>query len=149
MQTIQSNQPRRFKQQGFTLIELLIVVAIIGVLAAVGVPQYQNYVERAELTAEYGELNSYRALVEAEAVSNNTSQDDVASALGIPTALPEDGSENVALTSFGGEDSQAVLSSENFTYTLSDNAWNCDPVAGSTAAGLATSNPSQLPQACR
>ncbi|KFC50160.1 hypothetical protein DK37_18465 [Halomonas sp. SUBG004] len=31
MQTTQSNQPRRFKQQGFTLIELLIVVAIIGI----------------------------------------------------------------------------------------------------------------------
>ena len=45
------------KKNGFTLIELMIVVAIIGVLAAIAIPQYQNYVARSQITAAIAELN--------------------------------------------------------------------------------------------
>jgi len=58
-------------EKGFTLIELLIVVAIIGILAAIAIPQFSAYRERAFNSAAQSDLRNFKTAMEA-AYSDNT-----------------------------------------------------------------------------
>ena len=51
-------------QKGFTLIELMIVVAIIGILAAIAIPQYQNYIAKSQVSRVMSETGALRTSVE-------------------------------------------------------------------------------------
>lgn len=65
----------KLKHKGFTLVEMMIVIAIIGVLAAIALPMYQNYVERGRLADARQIMTAAKQEYEANKLSQNAKYD--------------------------------------------------------------------------
>lgn len=57
-------------QKGFTLIELMIVIAIVGILASVSIPQYQSYIARAKVSEGFQIMQAYKTFIVEQVTVN-------------------------------------------------------------------------------
>jgi type IV pilus assembly protein PilA len=137
-------------QQGFTLIELMIVVAIIGILAAVALPAYQDYTIRSQISEAVNLADGAKTAV-AEFWANKgvapVSNDEAgfAGASGKYTTSVDIGDKGVITAVIGG-DANAAVQEGKITLTPDDSngtnlKWTC--------AGDSKVLPKYLPQVCR
>ncbi len=88
-------------QKGFTLIELMIVIAIIGILAAIAIPSYQNYIKKAAYSEIPLAMSSIRTAVDTcYGIEKSLAACDTAASIGetLPTGLTGKALASIAIT---------------------------------------------------
>ena len=118
--------PPRSAEQGFTLIEIMIAVAIVAILASVGLPAYQDYVMRSRLIDATNSLSTMRARMEQHFQDNRTYL--TSGAIAAPCLTTETaGTFNVSCTAANLTattytiTAQGTGSTSSFTYTIDQN----------------------------
>ena len=153
-------------QKGFTLIELMIVVAIIGILAAIAIPAYQDYTIRAQVTEGLNLAGAVKASV-AETFSQTGTWPADNAAAGVGLAANVTGKYVTAVTvatggitiTYGAQANAKILNNtlglRPATSLNNDVVWVCGnktAPAGATVAGAApvtTLIDKYMPQTCR
>ena len=149
-------------QKGFTLIELMIVVAIIGILAAVALPAYQDYTIRAKVSEIILAASSAKVAVSEHAQANgmmNSMTTAVATQaskfVSAVTYLPTDASVGVIVAAATGAEPKLATTGVQFTGTLQGNGqvtWECRAAAAATYGSVviaAVMDSKYLPASCK